>query len=278
MRTFVLAMLLSAAANAANAQSQLSGRVLTLDSVAVQSAQVTLHDANGQLKGETVTDSLGGFAFRIGNATDTITLHLSVVRMGYAALTLVPVRVPANEDMVIDIQLTAEAVDVAPVTVTARPANLSPTLQDFYDKLEDTKRGVGRGLDRAVMQKYAGLELIKALQLVPGLSDGRTNLVEGVTLTVPKMRNGCVPVTLLDRIPVAPDYLATLDPNDLEGVLIYVGGSQIPPDFTRTMGDMECGLILAYRAPPSRRKSTRSVFSTLVVLGAFALFVRSAGW
>jgi hypothetical protein len=30
--------------------------------------------------------------------------------------------------------------------------------------------------------------------------------------------------------------------------------------------------------PPSRRKSTKSLFSTLIVLGAFAYFVSSAGW
>ena len=278
MKTFILAILLATAANAANAQSLLSGRVLTLDSIAVPAAQVTLHDAAGKLKGEALTDSTGGFSFRVANATDTITLHLSVVRLGYAALTLVPVRIPASEDMTIDIQLTADAVDVAPVTVVARPANLSPTLQDFYDKLEDTKRGVGKGLDRATLEKYAGLELIKALQLVPGVTDGRSMLVEGVTLTVPKMRNGCVPTTLLDRVPVAPDFLATMDAGDLEGVLVYIGGSQIPADFTRTFGDVECGMIMAYRVPPARRKSTKSVFSTLVVLGAFALFVRSAGW
>lgn len=278
MRIAVLAFGLLAAANAASAQSHLSGRVVTRDSVAISGAEVTLHDAGRALRATAVTDSAGGFQFPLENPKDTVTLQLSIVRMGFTSLLDIPVRLPPNEDVTVQISMSMGAVDVAPVTVVARPSNLSPTLQDYYDKLEDTKRGVGRGLDRAVMQKYAGLELIKALQLVPGVSDGRAMLVEGVTLTVPKMRGGCVPQTFLDRVPVAPDLLATMDPGDLEGVLVYVGGSQAPADFSRTFGDMECGIILAYRAPPARHASTRSLVNTLIVLGAFALFVRSAGW
>jgi hypothetical protein len=274
---FVLGLLL-ATTGEGRGQSALTGTVLTMDSVAIVAAAVTLHDATGKLKAEAVTDSMGSFHFRVANVADSLTLFMSITSVGFASIEFAPVQLRAGEDIAVRVHMTPDAVPLAPVAVVARQQNLSAALHDFYDKLADTKRGVGHGLDRAVMRRFGGLELIKALQLVPGVDNGRSMLPEGVTLTVPRMRNGCIPLTFLDRVPIAAEQLAVMDPADLEGVLVYVGGLQVPPDFSQLMAGVDCGMILAYRIAPAKRRSTLSLVGVLLILSGFAAFAASAGW
>ena len=271
-------LLLAATAIDAPGQSIVSGKVFTLDSAAIAAAHVSLHDGAGTLKGETVTDSLGNFTFRIANITAMVTLYLSVVSVGFTSIEFVPVKVAVSEEVAVQVLMHPTTVPLAPVTVLARPRNLPATLHDYYDKLEDARRGTGHGLDRKVMERYAGLELIKALQNVPGVEDGRSILPEGVTLTVPKMREGCIPLTFLDRMPIQPEQLAVMDPGELEGVLVYVGGQQVPSDFSQLTAGVECGMILAYRVAPDRRRSSKSLVGILLILGAFSAFAAGAGW
>lgn len=274
---FVFWLVLGAAAPAC-AQSVLDGNVLTLDSVGIAAAQVTLLDANGRLRGATQTDSLGGFSIELLGIPDSLTVFLSVISVGFSSIERAPVQLRAAERVRVRVRMSPDAVPIAAVTIIARQQAASPTLADYYDKLEDTKRGLGYGLDRNVMVRYSGLELINALQLVPGVEGGRSMQPEGVTLTVPKMRGGCVPLTFLDRLAILPEQLAVIDPVELEGVLIYVGGEQMPSDYARMQAGAECGMILAYRVPPARRRNTLSVFGLLLILGAFAAFAASAGW
>ncbi len=274
---FALLPLLTAAGDAAG-QSIVSGHVLAPDSSAVIAAHITLHDGAGKLKGETVTDSAGGFHFLIGKISTPITLYLSAVRVGFVSIEHAPVQIPAAQDVNVEIHMSPNTLPLAPVTVVARPRNLPAVLHDYYDKAEDAERGQGHVLDRNMMQRYGGLELIKALLNVPGVDDGRSMLPEGVTLTVPKMREGCIPLTFLDRMPVQPEHLAVMDPSELEGVLVYVGGQQVPADFSQLAAGAECGMILAYRIAPTKRRSSRSVIGMLLILSAFAAFASSAGW
>lgn len=274
---FVSSFLLATTVQA-HAQSMLSGKVLTQDSAYVPAAYVALHDAYGTLKAETVTDSLGGFTFRIGTLQHAITLYLSVSRIGYATVQFVPVSIAVSDGVNVRIHLSPEAVSLRPITAEARSRSRSAALDDYYDKVQDVKRGVGRVLDRTVMERYAGLELVTVLGRLPGVQQGRAMLPSGVGLTLARMSDGCVPLTFLDRSPILPEDLATLNPGELEGVLVYVGGSQLPADFSRLTTGAECGLILAYRVAESKRRIKKSPFGIAIVVAAYAAFVLANPW
>jgi hypothetical protein len=260
-------VLLGASAGIAEAQSMLSGKVLTVDSANIAAAHITLHDSAGNLKAETLTDSAGSFQFRIANTTQPVTMYMSVVRIGFISIERVPVRVGRREDLMVRVHMSPDAVQLAPVTVVARRRYGSAALDDYHDKLDDVKRGVGRALEREVMQRYAGLGLMKALYMVPGVQ------YDNSASAIPRMRGGCVPLTFLDRAPISPDELVALDPALLEGVLVYVGGLQVPPDFSQLDPGVRCGVILAYTAAPSRNRRTISFLNMMVAVAAFAVVV-----
>lgn len=274
---FVSALLLAAIAPA-HAQSMLTGKVLTQDSAYLPAAYVALHDAHGTLKAETVTDSTGGFTFRIGTLQHAITFYLSASRLGYTAVQFVPVSIAVSNGVRVHIHLSPEPVSLQPITAEARNRSRSAALDDYYDKVQDIKRGVGRVLDRTVMERYAGLELVTVLDRLPGVQQGRAVLPSGVGLTLPRMSDGCVPLTFLDRSPILPEDLATMNPAELEGVLVYVGGAQLPADFSRLTTGAECGLILAYRVAESKHRMKKSPFGIAIIVGAYAAFVLANPW
>ncbi|MGQ0812858.1 MAG: TonB-dependent receptor plug domain-containing protein [Gemmatimonadota bacterium] len=274
MRHGVLAMvLLAASAGIAQPQSLLSGNVLTLDSTYIVAAHITLHDSAGKLKAEALTDSAGGFRFRVANMTRPVTLYISIIRIGYVSIELVPVSLGRREDVTVRVHMSPHAVELAPVTVVARQRTRSAALDDYYDKLDDIKRGIGHALERNVMEQHAGSQLVSALQRVPGVQYGNVSLRGGINLAVPRMRGGCIPLTFLDRVPIAADELAVIDPANLEGVLVYVGGLEVPVDFSQLSAGVPCGLILAYTARPSPRRSTISLRNTALGVVAVAAIV-----
>lgn len=256
----------------------LRGKVTAPDSTSIVAAQVTLHDARHELKAVSFSDSAGRFLFSVPNVAKPITLHLSVRQVGYAPIEYVPIRVASREVVTVNVQMKPLTIPLRPVTAMARRRLRSAALDDYYDKAEDVKRGVGRVLDRAALERYSGLELLNVLDHVPGVEQGRAILPNGIGLTLPRMANGCIPLTFLDRVPILPEDLAAINPADLEGVLIYVGGSQLPADYSRLMAGAECGLILAYRAAPPRRPGKKSVIGVMLIVGAYAAFVLSHEW
>ncbi len=267
MRHGVLVIvLLGASAGTSQAQSILGGKVLTQDSASIVAAHIMLHDSAGKLKSETLTDSAGSFRFWIGNTRQPVTLYLSVIRIGFVSLERVPVQVGRREDLTVQVHMSPEAIVLAPVTVVARRRYGSAALDDYHNKLDDVKRGLGHALERDDMLRYAGAGLMKALYMVPGVQ------FDNSASAIPRMRGGCVPLTFLDRAPIAPDDLAAIDPGLLEGVLVYVGGLQVPVDFSQLDPGVLCGVILAYTALPQSRGAI-SWFNSLVAVAAFAVVV-----
>ncbi|HET9439691.1 MAG TPA: carboxypeptidase regulatory-like domain-containing protein [Longimicrobiales bacterium] len=269
MKAALVAVLLAAVPDTAAAQSLLHGKVVSIDSVEIAAAHVTLHDSAGSLKAEMLTDSTGGFRFRVASATKTMTLFISVTRIGFVAIERIAVRVGRTEDVTVRAFMSPDAVEIEPLKVVARRQYWPTVLDDYHGRLADIKRGVGYALEREVLQRYAGLDLLRALRRVPGVQLGDIALRGGMTLPVPRMRDGCIPLTYIDRMLVSADQLAALDPALLEGVLVYVGVAQIPVDVGLLAPATSCGVILAYTAPPVQRRTPLRLLNVGVVVVVF---------
>ncbi|HEY0671195.1 MAG TPA: DUF1416 domain-containing protein [Longimicrobiales bacterium] len=275
MRAALVAVLLAGVPDMAAAQSLLHGKVVSIDSVDIAAAHVTLHDSAGSLKAEMLTDSTGGFLFRVANGATTRTLYISVTRIGFVAIERVAVRVARMEEVLLRAVMSPAAVEIEPLKVVARRRFWPAVLDEYQVRLSAIKRGVGYALEREVLQRYAGLDLMRALRRVPGVQHGDIGFRGGMRLPVPRMRDGCIPLTYLDRMLIPADDLAALDPALLEGVLVYVGAAQIPVDVSPLAPATSCGVILAYTAPPAPRRTPLRLLNLGVVVVVFlaVLFV-----
>jgi outer membrane receptor for monomeric catechols len=100
--------------------------------------------------------------------------------------------------------------------------------------------GSGRYLTRDYIEKRAAANVMDLLRSVPGvrIRCGRTDRV--CTLHFAR-HAGCSPAYFLDGIPTDKSVLYLMSPNDLEGIELYSGPSETPPEMegARSM----CGAV-----------------------------------
>ena len=101
---------------------------------------------------------------------------------------------------------------------------------------------------RAQIEKRNPATIADLMRMVPGLRvDCR-----GVVCRVTSLRGGrnCVPAYYMDGIPTDPAAVWMTPPKDLEGIEIYTGPSETPPELEHRAS---CGAIVLWtRLPPER--------------------------
>jgi hypothetical protein len=184
------------------------------------------------------SNSNGEFSFH-GLLPGAYTVHASAI--GYQPMTAA-VEVKASEVARVVFETDAIAVELPEVEVN-QPVRGTP---DFLRRLAS---GRGRYFTRTEIERRNAASVADLIRMVPGLR------VEcrGVVCRVNSVRGGrnCAPAYFMDGIPVHASVVWTTQPRDLEGMEIYAGPSETPPELER---GATCGAIVLWtRLPPERQ-------------------------
>jgi hypothetical protein len=229
---------------AQNLQAQVVvGRVLDqISGSPIRLANIQLLAADGAVLHETVADSAGRFRVAAPRPGD---YRISARALGYSTLQTSELRLDNRVEMLVEVQMSAAALPVQPLRVLARRTyGGNNRLAEYQRRAEWTdKSGLGKVIQRA------DIERMRPSGIEPLLN------TESVRITgierIPVARNLCDLDVYLDGTPVSYREFETLvKPEDLEGIEIYRGIHEIPPEYSYRTG---CGLLLAWTRTDARK-------------------------
>jgi len=226
-------------------------RLIVLDSASAQHATVD-------------TDSLGNF--RIGLTRGGY--RIEATRIGYRAVTTPVIEVMRRELVEVEIRMSANAVSVEPLVVTARRNVPSARLEGYYRRLErEGKFGFGRFVTRAQMDSFP------ATYVSHHLSRSGVRVVGDAGNARAYSRN-CELAVFLDGMAIEGGMLNDIVvPSDLEGIEIYRSALEVPVEFLNRSG---CGAIVMWtrEGAPGRLSFWKAVMIGAATFGIGLLFMR----
>ncbi|MGK2962986.1 MAG: carboxypeptidase regulatory-like domain-containing protein [Gemmatimonadaceae bacterium] len=211
------------------------------------------------------TDATGSFrVFGVPVGMQTIEVRM----LGYAPLSL-PVEVVAGESFHLALEMLREATVLPAVEIAAEP-RVNPLYQGFLDR---QARGLGSFFDRKDIEAIQPRLLTDVLRRVPGLrlepageSYGAGNRVQSSRSSGSGGERICPMEFYVNGTPMplprdggGINHFVT--PEEVVGVEVYNGASQIPPQFNSGMYNTRCGVVVIWtrsgpepRSAPARRR------------------------
>jgi hypothetical protein len=184
----------------------------------------------------TTTNARGEFAFQ-GITPGKYVIQASAI--GFATLSS-PIEVKALETLEIEFEVDPEAARLPDVNVTEAP-NLPA---EFVRRKSE---GGGRYFTRADIERRHPNSVAELLRTVPGMRV-ECRGVECRAMFNRAPRN-CPPAYFIDGAPAHPSFIWLQTPNDLDGVEVYSGPAETPPELNRYSS---CGAIVLWTRTPPR--------------------------
>ena len=253
----IVAASLAAAPHYVHAQDLPAGviSVSVRDSVGRSIAGAELTVEGTSVRG--VTDERGELRFtavRGGPAT------LRIRRLGFQPQTLsvvVDQRVPAASI----VTLAAIPQRLAPIVVKGGN-NYTGRMAGFYQRRD---LGIGHFVSREKLERDNPSQLTDVFRRLPGVHITSNRFIRNAVRFRANGAN-CWPLVWLDGapLPTAEFDLDFLSPQSIEGIEVYSGISQIPPQFMGSRGLGSCGVIVVWSREGERRqkKPKRPVTAT----------------
>lgn len=272
LRRLVLSFVLALAAVPAAGQGWVSGRLRdTRDGEPVVRGSVVLLTAEGRIRREVETDSVGVFVFE-GVTPGRFRLRAS--RVGYNTVQSGYLNLSHNDTVVVDMRVSVTEVVLDPVTVVARSApRSSAMLRGFYERVD---RGMGRYITRDAIERRNASYVTDLILTVPGVRSGgwqpggRQLYLSRSFKTGPE---GCPMQFFVDNVHVnrSSSLLATsavlsaggdttadamisrggqpsidefVDPVSVEGIEVYPGLGSVPAEFSSPQA--RCGTVVIW--------------------------------
>ena len=231
-----------------HAQAQLPPGVISInvqDSLGRSIAGAELSVEGTSVHG--VTDERGEIRFtavRGGPAT------VRIRRLGFQPATIdviVDQRVPATTI----IKLTPIAQRLAPIVVKGG-TNYTGRMAGFYQRRD---LGIGHFVSREKLEHDNPGQLTDVFRRIPGVQITSTRFIRNA-IRFRGNSGQCWPLVWLDGapLPTAEFDLDFLAPSSIEGIEVYSGVSQIPPQFMGSRGMGSCGVIVVWSREGGRRQ------------------------
>ena len=187
-----------------------------------------------------VTNAKGEFAFH-GVTPGKYVIQASAI--GYTTLTS-PIDVKALETLEVAFETEASSFRLPDLQVEEEP-NIHPEF------LRRKTEGRGRYFSREEIEKRNANTVGDLLRLVPGMRIDCRGVMCRASVARAAVR-GCQPSFWMDGIPTDPSVVWLQPPKDLDGIEVYSGPSETPPELER---NSSCGAIVLWtRRPPRARK------------------------
>jgi hypothetical protein len=258
-RSFALLPLLGAFCAPLAAQT-VRGRVIdTASGAPVAQAAVSAVTAEGRGAGQAHTDAEGKFALPLRAAG---TVRLRVARVGFRQTVTDTLAVGVRETIDVEIGVSAAALALTPLRVTARvapPRRRSLEMSGVYDR---ERTGGGHRLYREDIERQPNMTLGQVLSRVQGTTRVQRGPFEFIVFTR-SMSAGtlqaapgryCLPALYIDGAQAgygrsAGDINSLVTPGQIEAVELYSSAANIPVQYTGS--GSACGVILIWtRAEP----------------------------
>lgn len=164
--------------------------------------------------------------------------------IGYATMSS-PLLLKESETLEVEFEANPEAVNLPELTVEER-ANHGPA-----DWLRRKSEGRGRYITRQYIEDRRASTVPDALRMVPGLRIE----CRGSQICVARMARaarGCSPAFFMDGIPTDPAVLWLTPVGEIEGIEVYSGPAETPPELESAQA--RCGVIAIWTRPPPPRR------------------------
>ena len=254
---FVIAVCAAAMAQRALAQDPLPAGVLSIsvrDSLgrSIVGAELTVDGT--PVRG--VTDERGEIRF---NAVRGGPATVRVRRLGFRPTT-VDLMVDQRAPVTSIVTLTPIAQRLAPIIV--KGANYTGRMAGFYQRRD---LGIGHFVSRERLERDNPSQLTDVFRRIPGVQITSTRFIRNA-IRFRGNSGGCWPLVWLDGapLPTAEFDLDFLSPASIEGIEIYSGISQVPPQFMGARGLGSCGVVVVWSREGERKikKSKKAVTAT----------------
>jgi len=219
----------------------------------------------GRDVGHARTAADGTFSFQLRAAG---TVRIEAQRTGYRTTVTGELPVGDRETVDVEVKLSAEAIAIEPLRVTARvqpPRRRSLELSGFYER---ERRGIGKYLRREDFENRSNQNLAQVLSRVQGtaiLYAGSNQYIYFPRNGVPSLgrqasasgrsprkwgapSNSCLPRLFLDGVRVTydaqSDINAVVTPEQVEALEVFRGPAEIPVEYNDN--NSQCGVILIW--------------------------------
>ena len=198
-----------------------------------------------------------------GVTDDKGELRFNAVRGGPATIR---VRRLGFQPVVIDVMVDQRVPAARLVTLLAIPQRLAPIIvkggsnytgrmAGFYQRRD---LGIGHFVSRERLERDNPSQLSDVFRRLPGVHITSTRFIRNA---IRFRGNGqsCWPLVWLDGapLPTAEFDIDFLTPGSIEGIEVYSGISQIPPQFMGSRGLGSCGVIVVWSREGERRERKR---------------------
>jgi hypothetical protein len=186
----------------------------------------------------TRSDSTGAYVLRNlqpGRA------YVEIRRVGYRTMAI-DTTLAESERLEVDLTMLVVPRRLAGVTVSERGEEVTRTMLDF-----DRRRRAGMGVfvTRQQIEEQQPQHLTDMFRTVPGVIV-RGGGFGGYSLRI--VRGMCQPYYIIDGQYQPGFELDLIPPNDIEGIELYKGSSETPPQFNRM--NAVCGVIVVWTRDP----------------------------
>jgi len=248
---FVIVASVAAMPHRASAQDPLPNGVLSIsvrDSLgrSIVGAELTVDGT--PVRG--VTDERGEIRFntvRGGPAT------VHVRRLGFRPTSL-DVMVDQRTPVTTIVTLTPIAQRLAPIVVKGG-SSYTGRMAGFYQRRD---LGIGHFVSREKLEHDNPGQLTDVFRRLPGVQITSTRFIRNA-IRFRGNSGSCWPLVWLDGapLPTAEFDLDFLAPSSIEGIEVYSGISQVPPQFMGARGMGSCGVIVVWSREGERREKKR---------------------
>jgi hypothetical protein len=239
VRLVGFALLLPAAADLA---AQSVGTVAGVVVAAADATPVQAHIRIASIGLNLLTAQNGAFRLTgvpVGEQT------LDVRMLGYSPVVM-PLRVRAGDSVIVRVSLTAIPAELAPMEVTDMTA-LTPQLRGFEER---RSRGMGTFFTREDIRRMQPRLFSDVLRRVPGMQIRSVQGGHGDNVAIETGRKPCslqfylngMPMPLPRDVPV--NYY--ISPEEVVGIEVYNGSSEIPSEFNSSQYNSRCGVVVVW--------------------------------
>ena len=182
---------------------------------------------------------------------------LDVHMLGYVPVVL-PVEVKSGESLYVKVLLKPVALTLESVEVSEAAAAMTPQLLGFEER---RARGMGTFFTREDIERMQPRLFTDILRRVPGMQIRNVQGGHGDNVSVQAGRSkpcsmqfyvNAMPIAMLGDSPV--NYY--ISPEEVVGVEVYNGSSEIPPQFNSSNTNSRCGVVVVWtRVGKEQRRS-----------------------
>ena len=248
---FVIAACAAAVPQRVSAQDPLPAGVLSIsvrDSLGRSIAGAELTVDGTPVRG--VTDERGELRF---NAVRGGPATLHIRRLGFRPTSL-DVMVDQRVPVTTVVTLSPIAQRLAPIIVKGSNA-YTGRMAGFYQRRD---LGIGHFVSREKLEQENPGQLTDVFRRLPGVQITSTRFIRNA-IRFRGNSGSCWPLVWLDGapLPTAEFDLDFLAPSSIEGIEVYSGISQVPPQFMGARGMGSCGVIVVWSREGERREKKR---------------------